>query len=237
VIESTATALAASDTVELVKGVVWPVLLVLIGWRLYPTIRNVIESRGFTVKAGGAEITVQQASDQLAVQVDDLRTQVSTLRAQLDSVAPNGDAAAYHSPTDTVSQLRRVLWVDDHPENNAFEIAALRRRGVEIIEAKSTRQAESILNSGQPVDAVITDMGRDEEDGFKPDAGLELIGKVTGPGAGIPAVVYTSANALARTRDSAMGAGATGATSSGTELLDILGRLGAEPTTPQGAAR
>jgi CheY-like chemotaxis protein len=137
-----------------------------------------------------------------------------------------------------VSQLRRVLWVDDHPENNAYEVAALRRRGVEIIDAKTTRQAESILNSGQPVDAVITDMGREEEDGFKPDAGLELIGKVTGPGAGIPAIVYTSAQALSRTRDSAMAAGATGATSSGTQLLDILGRLGArDGTTPNAVAR
>jgi CheY-like chemotaxis protein len=96
----------------------------------------------------------------------------------------------------------------------------------------------SILNSGKPVDAVITDMGRDEEDGFKPDAGLDLIGKVTGPGAQIPAIVYTSAQALSRTRESAMAAGATGATSSGTELLDLLGRLGAgSGATPEGALR
>jgi hypothetical protein len=41
-----------------------------------------------------------------------------------------------------------------------------------------------------------------------------------------PVVVYTSAPTLARVRAQALAAGAHGATASGTELLDMLGRLG-----------
>src|SRR3954466_9959299 len=112
-------ALATSDAVELVKTLIWPLLIVVVVLRFYPSIRRVVESRGFTVKAGGAEITVQQASDQLAGQVDDLRLQVSSLRAQLESLAPGSAADGSASRiASRVAQLRRILWVDDHPENN-----------------------------------------------------------------------------------------------------------------------
>jgi CheY-like chemotaxis protein len=219
--------LAVSDAVELIKGVIWPLLIALAIWRLYPTIRRVMESRGFTVKAGGAEITVQQASDQLAGQVDDLRTQVSGLRAQLETVAPGSAAAQGESPMESgVARLRRVLWVDDHPENNAYEVAALRGRGVQILSAKSTSEAEGIVASGDPIDVIVTDMGREEDGDFRPDAGLQLIEHLRGRDVTAPVVVYTSAPTLARVRAQALAAGAHGATASGTELLDMLGRLG-----------
>jgi CheY-like chemotaxis protein len=219
--------LAVSDTVELVKAVVWPVVLGLIGWRLYPTVRRVVESRGFTVKAGGAEITVQQASDQLAGQVDDLRLQVSSLRAQLESLAPGSAADGSASRiASRVAQLRRILWVDDHPENNAYEVAALRGRGVQITTVKSTSEAEDAIASGQPVDVIVTDMGREEDGGFHPHAGLELIEHLHAREPSAPVVVYTSAAALSRVREQALAAGAYGATASGTELLDLLSRLG-----------
>src|ERR1700750_3378482 len=126
-----------------------------------------MESRGFAVKVGGAEITVQQASDQLATQVDDVRAQLSALKAELEPRGENGPrgagvAAVPASPIeDGVPLLRRGLWVDDHPENNVYEREALLRRGVDVIEVKSTGEAIKALNSQQSVDAIVSDMCRD----------------------------------------------------------------------------
>jgi CheY-like chemotaxis protein len=210
---------AGSDLVVLVTGVIWPLLLGLLLWRLLPVIRNVLQSRGFTVKVAGTEINVQQASDQLARQVDDVRQEVSELKARL--AAANGQPAS--SPADGVHELKRVLWVDDRPENNAYEMAALHRRGVNVVSAHSNAEAGRELDRQRDWDAVITDMGREADS----DAGLETIKLVRARGLGdLPVIVYTSAASLARTRDKALACGASGATSSGSELLDILGRLG-----------
>src|SRR3954466_11698560 len=81
-----------SDIVLLLTGVAWPVLIGVMLWRMAPTLRGIMESRGFTVKAAGAEITVeaggnqltvQQASDQIHDKVEDLREQVSSLKQQV----------------------------------------------------------------------------------------------------------------------------------------------------------
>jgi CheY-like chemotaxis protein len=224
--------LAASDAVELVKAIVWPVFVLVIVLLLYPNVRRVIDSRGFTVKAGGAEITVQQASEQLAGQVDDLRLQVSSLRAQADS---NGSGPA-EDPGGLaidagIKQLRRVLWVDDHPENNAFERVGLTKRGVDVVEALSTNEAIRKLESGAAPDVIVTDMGRHEDGVDTPEAGLATIKAVGERNPAVPVVVYTSASTLTRTRDQALELGAAGVTASGTELLDMLGRLGCGAST------
>src|SRR3954447_1077558 len=94
---------SSKDAVDLITGLAWPVVVGVVLWRLLPTFRDIIRSRAFTVTAGGMEISVQQASDQLASRLDDVREQVSALTT--DSV----------DPTEGLQRLRRVLWVDDYP--------------------------------------------------------------------------------------------------------------------------
>ncbi len=220
--------LAASNGVELAKGVVWPLLVGLVLWRLFPTVRLVLQSRGFTVRVGGAEITVQQASEQIAAQLDDLRTQLSQVKADVAHAArpsSNGHPPPA-SPIAGVHRLSRVLWVDDHPQNNAFEMAALARQRVRVVTAMSTAEGLRLADSDGPWDVVVTDVGREENGRFQPDAGLQLIERLHERHPGLPVVVYTSAPTLARTRSHPALAATAGATASGTELLDILGRLG-----------
>jgi CheY-like chemotaxis protein len=71
-----------------------------------------------------------------------------------------------------MQRLQALLWVDDYPENNAFEVDALKRNGVEVIPAATNSDALRSVKAGRPLDVIITDMGREGEGD---DAGLELL--------------------------------------------------------------
>jgi CheY-like chemotaxis protein len=221
-----------SDVVDSLTGVFWVVLAAVVIWRLLPTIRGIVESRGFTIKAGGAEISVQQASDTLAHGVDDLREQLTALKAQVEAggaVAPaEGAAEAAASPIAAgVPQLRRVLWIDDHPENNVYEVQALQRKDVVVDQVTSTADGlNAVLHATIRYDVVITDIGRQETGHDRPQAGLEFIQQMRKEDLETPIFVYASAAAVGRLSDAIMAAGANGATSSATELLEMLGRVG-----------
>jgi CheY-like chemotaxis protein len=218
----------STDAVDLLTGLAWPVVIGVVVWRLLPTIKRVISSRGFSINAGGMEISVQQASENLTDRLEDLREQFLALKAQVDAGAPAGTAemAAVSPISEGLAGLSGLLWVDDYPENNAFEVESLRRKGVRVHQARSTADGLRFLDSQGDISAVITDMGRTEDGITKEEAGIELIVQVRERRQELPVLVYASAPAVARTRAKALEAGATFVTSSATELLEELGRTG-----------
>ena len=115
-----------------------------------------------------------------------------------------------------------MLWVDDHPSNNAYEMAALKDRDVDVDTATSTDEAVDVLKPGSDYDAVVTDMGRREGGREHPEAGIELIKKLRRARVDVPVVVYASAEAVATYGHEATELGAFGATASPTELLELL---------------
>ena len=56
----------------------------------------------------------------------------------------------------------RLLWVDDHPENNAWERELFRSLGVVIVPVESTRSALGCLQT-ETFDLVLSDIRRDDE--------------------------------------------------------------------------
>jgi len=56
----------------------------------------------------------------------------------------------------------RVLWVDDHPENNAWEHELFRSLGVVIVSVESQRSAVASVRA-ESFDVVISDIQRDRE--------------------------------------------------------------------------
>jgi CheY-like chemotaxis protein len=125
-----------------------------------------------------------------------------------------------------VPRLRQLLWVDDHKENNAYEIDALMHKGVRIVTATSTADGvRAALAADPPFDAIITDMGRTEEGRERPQAGLALIEQLRENNVDLPIFVYSSAQAISRSADQLRSAGVA-ATASATELMEKLGRLG-----------
>jgi DNA-binding response OmpR family regulator len=86
-------------------------------------------------------------------------------------------------PADSIG---RVLWVDDHPQNNTAERRYLESRKVAVYEVTTTDEALELL-SMYDYGAVISDMNR----GGKPLAGLALVKEMRRRKDETPFVLYT----------------------------------------------
>lgn len=82
--------------------------------------------------------------------------------------------------------LGRVLWVDDHPENNAEERRFFERRKIAVYPVKSSEEALALLAMYE-YRAVISDMNRDG----RPLAGLELVREMRRRNDDTPFFLYT----------------------------------------------
>ncbi|MGI2259969.1 response regulator [Shewanella sp. GXUN23E] len=80
----------------------------------------------------------------------------------------------------------RVLWVDDHPENNLAEREYLQRQGMAVYTAANTSDALMLL-AMYHYDVVISDMGRQDE----PLAGMKLVDQMRRSGNETPYLLYT----------------------------------------------
>lgn len=119
---------------------------------------------------------------------------------------------------------RSILWVDDHPENNAMLAESWRRDGAPVDVARSTGEAMRLLeNRGYGL--VISDLGRRESGVDVPDAGLRLLAQVRAAAPTTPFVLYGAAN-NSSFAEAADAAGASLVTDSTFDLVDYVNRLG-----------
>jgi CheY-like chemotaxis protein len=118
---------------------------------------------------------------------------------------------------------KRVLWVDDHPENNRYEIAALSKLQIDVVTATSTGAAlTAIEEDPDGFDLVISDWGRMWEG---PDAGMRLLSKIRTAGSMLPLVFYHgefAPAARAARRQQAVAAGAIGEAVYPAELIPLV---------------
>jgi DNA-binding NtrC family response regulator len=110
----------------------------------------------------------------------------------------------------TPEKVKTVLWVDDEPRGNAHEIAKLEEDGSRVMQARSTTEARSILESDTEPDVIITDMGRKEDGKYAADAGLELIRTVREERIEAPIFVYTNPGRVHRISAEELEAGGNG---------------------------
>lgn len=111
------------------------------------------------------------------------------------SLTPGADIAApavasatgEARPTARQQRPIRVLWVDDRPDNNERERAALAALGVTFDLALSTEQALPMMRAGR-YDLVISDMGRPGD----PQAGYTLLRALRERGDATRYILYTS---------------------------------------------
>ncbi len=203
-----------AQVVNAVAGLAWPLIVALVLWRLMPSIKKIVESRSFTVKVGQTELTVQELSQKFIATTADIQASVGQREA--------ADTTPQH-------QLNRILWVDDRPSNNTYQVAQLQALGVDVELATSTIEGlNALLRAGVSFDAVISDLGRDEPDGFNPDAGLDLIRQVRERGLQTAIFIYGTRRAVARSQE-IVAAGGNGVTNSPTELFAQLRTVGTFP--------
>jgi CheY-like chemotaxis protein len=119
---------------------------------------------------------------------------------------------------------KRILWVDDRPDNNIFERRAMQSYNIEFVLAESTGEALAKLRKVK-FDAIISDMGR------PPDsrAGYTLLDALRGSGDLTPFFIYAGSDSPQHLR-LALSKGAQGSTNSSDELImNVL-----ETLEPQG---
>lgn len=232
--------MTAARIIEALGSLLWPLLLAVVVLRVVPhlpgliaDLRQALRARAFKVKIGGAELSVEEATEQLRRQVTDLQTQMAS------QLAERGPARAAAAAPRQDQRRPTILWVDDRPERSAFELAKLRDDGVEILQARSTDEAMDVLALRRGVQAVVTNLGRTEGGEHHPHAGLTLMRQLREAGFEQPVLVYTWASRAEQERNDALAAGAAAVTASPTELFAALQELlrpaeapDAQPTPP-----
>jgi CheY-like chemotaxis protein len=113
---------------------------------------------------------------------------------------------------------KRILWVDDRPENNVYERLAMESMGLEFTLTESTAEALKLL-SAQRFAAIISDMGRREGplEGFKLLEALRAQDKET------PFFIYAGSKAIQYQREAAL-RGAQGSTNNAEDLVEMVTR-------------
>jgi CheY-like chemotaxis protein len=235
--------MTAARIIEALGSLLWPLLLAVVVLRVVPhlpglmaDLRQALRTRAFKVKIGGAELSVEEAAEQLRRQVTDLQTQMAAQLAERDPAR----AAAAGAPPQRYQGRPTILWVDDRPERSALELAKLHDDGVEVLHARSTDEAMDVLALRRGVQAIVTNLGRTEGGEHRPHAGLTLIRRLREAGFEQPVLVYTWAWRAEQERKDALDAGAAGVTASPTELFAALQELlrpadasaAAQPTPP-----
>ena len=208
-----------STIVQLIGALIWPVALVvcvlIFRKPLLAFLENLTE---LNLKAAGVEASAKRGPAAAAAAV------------AAAEVARNGgpdDGSGLEDVRDIAAILpgrraqrriegARVLWVDDHPQNNRFERQALEALGIRIDISTSTEGALEMATT-TPYRLIISDMSR------PPDqrAGYTLLYELSEKGVRTPVVFYTGSQTAAQAAE-AQAQGAVGSTASPRELLAIV---------------
>jgi CheY-like chemotaxis protein len=230
--------MTAARIIEAIGSLLWPLLVAVLLIRVLPHVpslvaelRRAMRTRAFTVKIGGAELTVEEATEQLRRQVTDLQTHMAVQLAERGELGGAAPATAEEAAALAPGQGRpTILWVDDQPGDHTLELAKLRDDGVEVLLARSTAEAMDVLSLRRGVQAIVTDLVRSEDGEFRSHAGLALLRQLKEAEQDQPVLVYTDGRRAELDRQDALDAGATVVTSSPLDLFAALRRLLSTPS-------
>jgi CheY-like chemotaxis protein len=121
------------------------------------------------------------------------------------------------SSSQTISLVgKKILWVDDNPDNNVSERRALEALGLSFALAESTEQALRYLDTTS-VDAVISDFKRKDDS----QGGYTLLERLKERNLRIPYIIYTG-SASPELEAEAKKRGALGETNRPTRLFELV---------------
>ncbi|OKI09778.1 NTPase [Streptomyces sp. CB02923] len=122
---------------------------------------------------------------------------------------------------------RTLLWVDDHPENNATLAAWFRREGAAVQIAVDSWAADAAIAVQTP-SLIISDIARGTDDraGFRQVEALRREERFTGP------VVFYAGRVTPARQETARALGALGVAADGDELVRLVRSAFAGPSAP-----
>lgn len=180
-----------------------------------------------TVTFAGRDLSFQEVTTDLNRQIADIREQIVNISKVVPLPPEEAREALAVEPPHRERRVQSILWVDDKPKNNSLLIDQLASLGLSIATSLSTKDALSKMRRHR-FDGVISDMGRLEERQYNHTAGLDLLESLRNPTQDLatevdtPFVIFCSRRKALEYREQALAAGATGITSSATELLRLL---------------
>ncbi len=208
---------------KLGSALAWPLVILVILWWFRTALREFIAniSEG-SVKVLGFEAFAKRKAIEAAATAEVAKVEASGKAPRdatflLQSIGKSRRLADWlaHVPLNDLAG-RRVLWVDDQPDNNIFETEALQALGIEVEFATSTSEALRKLQ-GNEYDAIISDMARPEDD----KAGYSLLATLRNVRPGTPFILYSSSNTSDQER-AIVSQGAFGSTSKPSELVQLV---------------
>ncbi len=119
----------------------------------------------------------------------------------------------------TAARVPKVLWVDDHPDNNVHERRAMEAAGMSVQTALSTEEGLARAAADR-FDVIVSDMRRPEGG---QEAGYDLLKALRARGDATPYVIYAGP-ADAAQREEAKALGAAGRATSASELMELVTR-------------
>jgi CheY-like chemotaxis protein len=204
---------------KLAHEFMWPVTaMIVVYWFRKPLLHLIGSIREGSIKLGMLELQMKQAAAEAATTAE-IKKEAGTPKTL--SLAPGVGKSQrlvdwlLHIPLDELTG-RKVLWVDDHPENNALEAQSLTALGIDITFVESTADAMRAIK-GNEFDVVISDMARHDDD----QAGYSLLEKVRAVRPTMPFILYSSSHSVDQARSIAS-SGAYGSTSKASELVELV---------------
>ncbi|MEX2517724.1 MAG: hypothetical protein WD969_00155 [Paracoccaceae bacterium] len=219
----------AAHLIEAISALLWPLAAICIIIMLLPLIRTVIANREFTLEIGGFKFSAQKATEKIQQQVTDLQNKIVALETAGPAAAR--EIASFDAPP---ARALSLVWVDDHPSNNAFETESFRRDGHTVRQVLNTKDALTALRAGG-VDAVISDMGRKEDGARNNEAGMTLLRAMRAAGDGTAFAFYTTRPTARYQAGEAKELGTIAMTDSFTSLSSAIKRHFAEAAQTKGA--
>jgi len=229
-----------SKIITSISSLLWPLIVILVLIVFRPYVATIIESarsRKFTIKIGGQELTMEEANGQQRKYIADLQDQITKINEKISSLSVNEKILSLsvneksHLPdtsplenlnTSPLGNLpKSILWVDDHPKNNSYFVEQLGEIGTSVDLALSTNEGMYKFQHGR-YQAIISDMGRQEDGKYKPDAGVDLLSLVRQIDTQIPYIIFCAREGVRYFGEKAKELGVTKITSSPTELYGIL---------------
>ncbi|MCZ7555457.1 MAG: response regulator [Bacteroidia bacterium] len=169
-------------------------------------------------------MSFEEAAKQQLIQINDLQKQPVRISHEVEELNENRDGVLPRKDTPG-PKIRRILWVDDYPSNNASIVSHLTNLGIVVDTALTTQEGLKRFHSDH-YNLIISDMGRNEDGTENPVAGIDLTKAIRQYDTDLPVIIFCSRRARQRYAEEVLTSGVSAVTNSAVRLLSEISRIG-----------